>query len=152
MTEKKIPLIKRLSKRIPLTTKMVLIVIVVGLILWAITDYFQNKYLRGIHLAQHKETIARQAVEHRMRFDYFIKNYFQSVKLFTAQKRFNDYLDSLENKNWVEDDNTHVRYYTQTPPWFPDRSIIRTFIPAHFVILSDAKKKVREVYRGGRIF
>lgn len=149
MTEKKISLIKRLSKRIPLTTKMVLIVIAVGLILWAITDYFQNKYLKGIHLAQHKEAIARRAVEHRMHFDNFIKKFFQSVKLFTAQKRFNDYLEHLENKNWVEDDNIQIRNYTQTPPWFPDRSIIRTFIPAHFVILSDGKKRVREVYTGG---
>jgi diguanylate cyclase (GGDEF)-like protein/PAS domain S-box-containing protein len=150
MTDRTSPLIGRLKKRIPLTTKMVLITITVGLVLWTITDHFENSFLKGIHLAKQKETIRQRAVEYRMHFDVFTKRYFQSVKLFTTGKHLNDYLDHLEDKRWGEDNTIHVRYYSQPPPWFPDHSIVRTFIPAHFVILLDQKKRVREVYIGGK--
>jgi len=143
-------LLGRLEKRISLTTKMLLITVTVGIVLWAITDYFQNNSLKEIHLTKHKETIRQRAAENRMHFDAFIKKYYQSVKLFTTGKRLNDYLGHLEEEKWGQDNAIQVRYYSQPPPWFPDHSIIRTFIPARFVILLDQKRRVREVYISGK--
>ncbi len=146
MADKKDPLIKKLQKRIPLTIKMMVIVITMGIFLMTITDYFQNKYHKEIHIAATTDIISQKAVEQRMRFDYYVKKYFQSVKLFTSQKRFHNYIENLENNKWSEDSNVQVKYYSQPPSWFPDRSIIRTFIPATYVILLDGKKRVREVF------
>jgi PAS domain S-box-containing protein len=150
MDKNKTLLIERFHKRIPLTVKMVFLIIVLGFVLWAITDYFQDKHLRDLHEVEHKEMLGNIAIEQRVRFDDNVKKFFQSVKLFTAQKRFNDYIEHLENNNWTEDDNVRIKYYKQPPSWFPGRSIIRTFIPAHFFILSDGKKRAREIYiKGG---
>ncbi len=146
MADKKDPLIRRLHKRIPLTIKMMGIVITVGIILLTITDYFQNKYHKEIHIAATTDIISQKAVEQRMRFDSYVKKYFQSVKLFTSQKRFHNHIENLENNKWSENKNVQVKYYSQPPSWFPDRSIIRTFIPATYVILLDEKKRVREVF------
>jgi PAS domain S-box-containing protein len=146
MDVKVLQLIASLHKRIPLTTKMVLIVVIIGIILWKITDYYQFNYHKSIHEVEHKNMINHVAVEQRMRFDNYVKKYFQSVKLFAAQKKFNDYMEFLEKKKWTEDKNIQVKYHSQPPQWLPARSIIRTFIPAHYFILSDGKGRLREVY------
>ncbi|MCK5505626.1 MAG: hypothetical protein KAJ10_10710, partial [Thermodesulfovibrionia bacterium] len=98
MDVKILPLIASLHKRVPLTTKMVLIVVIIGIILWTITDFYQFNYHKNIHEVEHKNMINHVAVEQRMRFDNYVKKYFQSVKLFATQKKFSDYLEFLEKK------------------------------------------------------
>ena len=146
MDVKILPLIASLHKRVPLTTKMVLIVVIIGIILWTITDFYQFNYHKNIHEVEHKNMINHVAVEQRMRFDNYVKKYFQSVKLFATQKKFSDYLEFLEKKNWTEDKHIQVIYHSQPPEWLPSRSILRTFIPAHYFILSDGKGRLREAY------
>ena len=135
-----------LFRYIPLTLKITLATCIIGFIVWVAIDYIQSRTLKRLLEDHFTSEISLRAAEDRMRFDQYIKLYFRSLKLFSIQKRFTDYFEYLESKNWSNEDTSAVKYYTHPPPWFPDLSIMRTFVPAHFVILTDGKKRVREVY------
>lgn len=136
-----------LFRRIPLIAKMAVIVIIGGIVIGAMAEHFHRRILKKILEAQFIDWVGQRATEDRMRFDQYIKAHYQSVKLFITQKRFNDYLDGLDKKNWAEDKEVQIKKYTQLPPWFPDFSVMRTFVQARFVLLLDSKRRIRETYQ-----
>ena len=75
-----------LFRRIPLTPKMAIVVVVVGILVCSAADRIQSRVLKDILEEQFIERIGKRAIEDRMRFDQYIKAHYQSVKLFITQK------------------------------------------------------------------
>ncbi|MBF0621001.1 MAG: response regulator [Magnetococcales bacterium] len=81
----------------------------------------------------------------RVRLDNYVKYHHYSAELFLSQNRF---LNFISNNPPPKDSS--IKFYNRPPPWYPDRSIHRTFIKSHYTVLFDSDNKPREVYsRGG---
>ncbi len=135
-------------KRIPLTPKMLLVTLTAGLIAWGMLDYVQSRTLKDIFLAQLTERLSKQALEDRISFDRYIKNHNLSAKLIVSQKKFIDYVEEIEKKEWSSEDVIKVKFYKHPPPWFPRRSVLRLLAQPRYAFLLDAYGQVREVYQG----
>jgi PAS domain S-box-containing protein len=123
---------------------MVVLTIVIGLIVWLVLDYALTSKLRNIFHDQLTERLGRYAMEDRLSFDRYVKTFQGAVNLFISQKNFIDYIESRE---WTPDDVYQVKYHRQSPAWFPERSILRTFTETRHALLLDGNGKTREVYR-----
>ncbi|MEE8328596.1 MAG: ATP-binding protein [Thermodesulfovibrionia bacterium] len=135
-------------KRIPLTPKMLLITVTVGVIAWGLLDYIQSSTLKDIFLAQLTERLSKQALEDRISFDRYIKKHNLSAKLIVSQKNFFDYIKDIEKKEWSSEDVFKVKFYKHPPSWFPKRSALRLLVQPRYAFLLDAHRQVREVYQG----
>ncbi len=137
-------LITNFHERTSLTLKMVLVTLIIGLLSWASLDYIQGSKLKNIFHVQLFEKLTRLSMDDRIHFDRNINFYHKSAKLFAAQKNFSDY---IENQKWKTGDAVKIKYYKQTPSWFPKHSVIRLFANPRFAILTGPGENVREVYR-----
>jgi|GEM_PF-3762864 PAS domain S-box-containing protein len=135
--------IQSLLRRLSLTFKMVSVCVIIGLSVWIILDIHHTGRVREIFLEKLKAELSRKAVEDRLRLDRYIKLHSQSVRAFVRLKNFDDYVRSV---NWSEDDTIEIRYHRSLPPWFPPRSMLRTFVNPRFSLLLDRWGRVREVY------
>jgi PAS domain S-box-containing protein len=133
----------RFLYRISLTTKMVLLTVIVGIVAWSALDYFQTRTVKGIFLSQLKERLNREAQEDRIRFDNYIKAHHQSVRLMAAQKRLIDY---VSGQGWT--DTSDVLFHKRPPGWLPKPSVMRSFVQIRYALLLDAAGRAIEVYQG----
>ncbi len=133
---------RRFLQRIPLTVKMVLLTVVVGIFTGAVLDYFQTRTVRNIFVAQLKENLNLEAQEARIRFDNYIKGHHQSVKLIISQKQLADYID---RKDWAS--RSEVVFHRRSPPWLPRPSVLRSLVQIRNALLLDGDGKTREVYQ-----
>lgn len=134
-----------LNRRIPLTLKMVVITVLVGLTMWFSFDVMQARKLRSIFLSQLTERLRRQAMEDRIGFDRFVKAHLHSIKLFISQRNFSEY---IERQKWSPEDTIAVKDYRRSPDWFPRSSVLRTFVQPRYALLLDERGNLREVYHG----
>ncbi len=132
-----------LHKNIPLTLKMFLLTVVVSLLVWFVSDYIQVRKLRLIYFAELQEDLRLHAIEDRLSFDRYIKSYNDAVKMFVTHKNFINY---IEKKKWAETDTFEIRYKKRNPEWFPNRSVLRSFVKPRYVLLLDSHGKTRETY------
>lgn len=130
--------------RIPLTGKMVLVTVLIGLIVWAVLDYVQTRNVRSLFLSQIKERLESHSEEDRLRFDRYMNSFQQSVIVSLQTQNFNDY---VKNQKWSAKDKIEIKYYSRPPSWFPEHKIQIIFNNPHFAILMDKNKRVREVYQ-----
>ena len=131
----------KLSKH-SLMLKMLLSAVVIGLVVWGITDSIQNYSLKKIFDSKLAERFSWQAEKQRIMFDRYVKNHHQAVKLFIGSQKLKEYIDS---PSWQES-NTN-KTYTSPPPWLPSLSIIRNVIQPRYMLLLDAKGICRELYK-----
>jgi len=137
-----------LHYRIPITTKMVIFSIAIGLGVWAVMDSLQTRKLKDIFQTQVSERLKQAAVEDRVRFDNVINIHLQLVKLVAGGKKFHDFIDFLRQSEWAQEGDVEV-VYSETPPlWFPKPSILRALVNIRYALLLDGSRRVREVYRG----
>jgi signal transduction histidine kinase len=130
-------------KRIPLTYKVLILTVMVGLISWGILDYVQSRQLKAIFDVQLAKQLNIQAQEARVRFDNYVEAQHAAVKLSVSQKRFSDYL-SKTDIGVV----TRIKYYRDyVPPWMPDASAMRGLVQISYALLMDGKGNVKEVYQ-----
>jgi PAS domain S-box-containing protein len=132
-------------RRVSLTTKIVLLTAVVGLVLWAFTDWYQARTLGDIYRAQLYEDLREHGVEERNLLDKHFKAYFKLGTMVVSGKRFHDYLDNIEG-SWHEGEAVQVKYHKRQPMWFPEPSLLRPFAQARYVLLLDSRKTIREAY------
>jgi hypothetical protein len=133
-----------LLRRIPLTYKMLILTVTIGLISWGILDYFQSRQLKAIFDAQMTEQLNVRAQEARVRFDNYVEAHRAAVKLSVSQKRFSDYLTGKNIRAGAK-----IKYYKDfVPPWMPDPSSMRSLVQISYALLMDGKGNVREVYQG----
>ncbi len=131
-------------RRIPLTYKMLILTVMVGLISWGILDYFQSRQLKAIFEAQLTEQLNVRAQEARVRFDTYVEAHHNAVKLSVSEKRFSDYLAGTDIMT-----GDGIKYYRDAvPPWLPDPSALRSLVQISYALLMDGKGNVREVYQG----
>ncbi len=130
-------------RRIPLTYKMLILTVTVGLLSWGILDYVQSRQLRAIFDAQLTEQLNIRAQEARVRFDNYVEAHHAAVKLAVSQKRFSDYLTGKDITAGAK-----IEYYRDfVPPWMPDPSAMRNLVQISYALLMDGKGNVREVYQ-----
>ena len=134
----------KLSKH-SLMLKMLLSAVLIGLVVWGITDSIQNYSLKKIFNEKLSERFSWQAERQRIMFDRYVKNHHQAVKLFIGSQKLKEYIDS---PSWQES-NTN-KTYASPPPWLPSLSIIRNIIQPRYMLLLDAKGVCRELYKASR--
>ncbi len=137
-------LIRNLHSRVPLTMKMVVLTLVIGLIAWILLDHIQTAKLRNIFYAELAENLGNHAMEDRLSFDRYVKTFQESAKLFVTQKNFSDY---IERQRWSAEDTDQITYFRKLPEWFPNRSVLRIFTQPRYALLLNPQRKTREVYQ-----
>jgi signal transduction histidine kinase len=134
---------------IPLTAKMTFITFVVGLAAWALLDRFQTQRIEDLMYAQLQERLRQQAYHDRGEFDSYLRAHGKVVKLFASQKDFIEYLEALEDSDWLNDNIEEAVYHVRPPRWYPRVSIARAFVNVKYVLLIDPSIRTREIYARG---
>jgi diguanylate cyclase (GGDEF)-like protein len=129
-------------KRFSLTTSMLLITVVVGVVIWLGYDAYQYRALNSVLKESLSQRFHEQARVHRLRFDNYVKSFNPSVKLYAENSNLLDYLQKTDWSAQV----SKVIEYDQLPPWLPEISSLRRFVLPRFAMLLDDSGKVREVY------
>ncbi|MCK5257800.1 MAG: adenylate/guanylate cyclase domain-containing protein, partial [Deltaproteobacteria bacterium] len=132
-------------QHIPLTLKMVLFTIIVGIAVWAAIDLIQTRSLRNIFQAQLTERLSKQSLKDRLHFDEHISTYSQLNRLLVTQKTL---IDFIKSNQWLQDDTIDVKYHRTLPSWLPKRSVMRTFAQTRYALILDDWGRAREVYKG----
>ncbi|MBI4690238.1 MAG: HD-GYP domain-containing protein [Nitrospirae bacterium] len=130
-------------QRIPLTIKMLILTIAVGITAGGVLDYFQTKKVRAVFYAELLERLNRQSHEDRIRFDNYAAAHSKAAKLIISQGQFIDYI----KKASFAGDSPPTRYINEIPSWLPQASVLRSLIAVRYALLLDAKGRVREVYQ-----
>jgi signal transduction histidine kinase len=133
-------------RHIPLTVKMLVTTILVGLAVWYVLDNSYVYTLKEIFLQSLTERLDHEAFENRKRFDNYVKLYNHSVKMFTSQKRLIDYVEETAKKEWADEGPIRMKIYDRPPPWYPRVSVARTFAQARYVLLLDGRGMTRDVF------
>jgi diguanylate cyclase (GGDEF)-like protein len=142
-------MLAHIHRKVPLTTKMLVLTIVVGLIVWTVLDRIHIGSIKDIFETQLSERLTEQSLNDRLSFDRYVKTHLQSAKLFVSQKSFSDYVD---RRDWSTSPAgpEDIRYYSRPPVWFPKMSVLRTFAMPRFALLLDHAGNVREVFKSRR--
>jgi signal transduction histidine kinase/ActR/RegA family two-component response regulator len=135
---------ERIFHRIPLTTKIVLVTISVGAVVWFASDYFGTRMFTRTFENYLMETMGLEAVEQRKAFDNYVKSHSQAAKLFISQKGFVDY---IESPSW-SGEVSKIEYHKVLPGWLPRGSVMRLVVEVRYALLLDGEGRVREVYLG----
>ena len=125
-----------------LMLKMLLSAVLIGLVVWAITDSIQNYSLKHIFNSKLEERFSWQAEKQRIMFDRYVKSHHQAVKLFIGSQKLNEYINSPA---WQQ--STKNKTYTKPPPWLPSLSVIRNILQPRYMALLDTKGQCRELYK-----
>ncbi|MBF0444747.1 MAG: HAMP domain-containing histidine kinase [Magnetococcales bacterium] len=132
---------------LPFIWRIFLITLLLGS---GLTIFWGVVYVKGDHEALEKQFLDDMNVRartSRIRLDNYVKLHHYSAELFVIQKRFLTYLEN--NQPLMDGQETFI--HEETPTWFPDRSVQRTFIKSHHFLLLDSVGVVRESYsRRGR--
>ncbi len=138
-------IIRNLGYRVSLTPKMLVLTVLIGLAVWVVTDHVLTKKLAEISEFQLSRILSDDFEEERIRFDNYVNAFQYALKLVISQKNFYDYIaEKSRSGNW----ESGLKHYSEIPPWMPDASVMRHFIPIKFALLMDNKDRVREVYQG----
>ncbi|MBI4685251.1 MAG: HD-GYP domain-containing protein [Nitrospirae bacterium] len=131
-------------QRIPLTIKMLVVTVAVGIGVSIILDYFQSKRLKNIFYAQLSENLDKHASEDRRRFDRYVDSYNKAARLIISQKRFLDYIGQ---KYFYTGKALQIKSLEEVPSWLPEPSVLRSLINVRYALLSDSEGNVREAYQ-----
>jgi signal transduction histidine kinase/CheY-like chemotaxis protein len=132
-------------KHIPLTTKMLVLTVAVGMAVWGISDRVQTSSLKRIYLEHLSSELEEHVTESRTFFDRHIKAHYQLAKMIVGQKRFHDYIDKIFVE-WLPEENYQLIRYRRPPKWHPRLSMLRAFVHPRYSVLLDAQGKAREIY------
>ncbi len=125
-----------------LMLKMLLSAVLMGLVVWAITDSIQNYSLKQIFNSKLEERFSWQAEKQRIMFDRYLKSHHQAVKLFIGSQKLKEY---IESPAWRQ--STKNKTYTTPPPWLPSLSVIRNIVKPRYMALLDAQGHCKELYK-----
>ncbi|MBF0538960.1 MAG: PAS domain S-box protein [Nitrospirae bacterium] len=128
---------------IPLTLRMLVLTVIVGLSAGGLLGMILDKRLDTALNNQLRERLSIKARDDRTHFDSAMINYHQSIKLFVTQMGFFKYVTSA---HFAEQGKTQPLITSEPPPWLPKKSILRFFARIEYAILLDPAGRVREVY------
>jgi len=127
-----------------LTTKMLALTALVGLMVWLVSDAIHTHRLESVFNLKLYERFSRQAEKQRIFFDRYVKRHHKAVILFKENQNLKSY---VVRKKW--NGPSQPITYKQTPPWLPKLSVIRSFIQPRYLMLLDENGMVREIYQAG---
>ena len=128
-------------KRLPLTTSMLILTAVVGLVVWTVSDSYQHAELNEIFHLKLKEQFDKEVVGQRTRFDRFVKAYHPAVRTYAQMVNVRDYVEEVDwNLPGIKD-------HKWPPKWLPKTSMMRRFVLPRYAMLLDEYNQVREIYR-----
>ncbi|MCK5505022.1 MAG: hypothetical protein KAJ10_07650, partial [Thermodesulfovibrionia bacterium] len=122
----------RLSERIPLTIKMLMVTIAIGISLWALFDYIQSSKLKKIFYIQLFGKLSEQSMEDRLYIDRYIRAHQVLAEFFVTQTKFKDHIN---NQKWTTEEKVRIKSYQDTPPWFPESSLLRILASPRYALL-----------------
>lgn len=128
--------------RYSLTSTMLVLTVVLGLVIWAAYDSYQYRALNSILKENLTQRFDKQAREHRLRFDNYVKSFSPSVKLYANDASIYKY---LQNVDWLEPP-TKIINHKDIPVWLPGVSSMRRFILPRYAMLIDSDGRTREIY------
>jgi diguanylate cyclase (GGDEF)-like protein len=129
-------------KRFSLTTSMLIMTVLVGLVIWACYDAYQYRALNTVLKENLTQRFNAQARVHRLRFDSYVKSFYPSVKLYARNERLHDYLQTVD---WSEPPVEIIKH-SQIPAWLPELSSMRRFVLPRYAMLIDERGQTREIY------
>ncbi len=135
--------LRKLLNRVPLTSKMVLVTVFIGICLWALLDYIQSARLKKIFYVQMFDRLSEQSMEWRISLDRYIRYHYETALIIVSQKSFSDY---VVKQDWRKEGPVEIRYYYESPEWFLTPSVLRTLVRPRYAMLIDPKGRVREIY------
>lgn len=136
---------RRFSESVPLVPKMTLITVILGIVVWAAIDYLQSDYNKKLFDTYMTGQLVRQSQRARMRFDTHVAKYHQAIRLVASQKNLYDYVSAPAFSSHAAG---ITRQYTEIPPWLPNSSIMRHFVPITYAILGNKSGKTVDIYFG----
>ncbi len=136
-------------KHVPLTLRMLLITVMVGVATWGVLDPLQTRNISKTFNIQLNDKLQEDAHESRLLMNKYIQSFHQIARLILSQKIFYDYIEEVGNKKWssVAKNADPVTYIEEPPQWMPRSSILRLFPHFHYSLLIDNKGFIREVYK-----
>lgn len=129
---------------LPLTLKIIAIVVIVGAATLLILDNLQTREMRSILEEQILVSLKTQAQQDRIQLGAHIRAHNNSAKVFVTQAAFLDYIDNLEQSGWMK--SKSITMIENRPAWYPRRSVSRMFLNSKFAYILDPDFNIREVY------
>lgn len=135
-----------LRQRVPLTPKIMILTVFVSLIAWGLLDALQTSALKKTFDSYLTNRLEIRAQAARGRFDHHVEAYYEALKLITSQSNFRAYITSSKYKTARL--RSRALFHTTIPPWLPDASLLRHFVPVRYALLISPGGIVLEVYSG----
>jgi len=130
--------------RLSLTTSMLILTAIIGLLVWAVSDKYKQDELNKIFYQELEEQFNDEVADQRIRFDRKVKAYFPAAKTYASLAATRDYVDSL---SWDDEDVEKIVDHNMPPKWLPKISMMRRFVIPRYAMLIDEINQVREIYR-----
>lgn len=128
-----------------LTSKMLILTTLLGVVIWLISDTYQTRTLEDVFQGKLAERFSNEALEHRSRFDRHVKVYNQAAKLIVSTTALKNHLAAVD---WSDSQEPSIlRYQTTTPPWLPNHTVLRKLVMPRYAQLLDNESKTRELYQ-----
>lgn len=136
-----------ISRKVPLTLKMAMITLLVGILTWGLMDPVHRRAMRNAFGEQLNERLEEEAHENRMLFDGYVERFMQSAKILISQRELQDYVNAHTGE-WksVPASRDRIIYHSEPPSWLPKASTIRTLPDMHYVFLLDKGQSIREAF------
>ncbi|MCP4697836.1 MAG: EAL domain-containing protein [Gammaproteobacteria bacterium] len=146
----KIIAMRRLLRQLPLAVQTVMLGLLFSGLIWLMLDFRHTRQLRDIFGAEFAKTLEEQSSRDRFYFNRAISAHADLLKLLVKQKEVQDHLlhEHASSEGWDTAD-IEVKRVSQEhmPRWISRRSITRFFLRPNFLLILDAKNRVREVYQ-----
>lgn len=125
----------------------VLVGVAAGFAVWGVLDQIQSRQVGKIFGEELEIQLDLQARESLIRFDRYLASYGMATRLLANHRRLTRH---LEAQPWPDDDKSPpVLHRGSRPSWLPDFFESDELRPPSLAILTDRRRRVREIYRGG---
>ncbi|MFV2060465.1 MAG: putative bifunctional diguanylate cyclase/phosphodiesterase [Gammaproteobacteria bacterium] len=128
-----------------LTATMLLVTVLIGIVVWLISDWYQAKELSRIFNNTLQHRLGTEAREQRIRFDQYIKAFTPTVKMYAS---LNQLVSYVNNTDWGK--NNTIQYHQTVPVWLPPMSMMRRFVLPRYAMLIDESSQIIELYSYNR--
>lgn len=136
-------------RRIPLAGKMVMVMLLVGIPAGYVLQLVESRHLEKVFSEYYLNTLEQQALEHRNRLDKYVLLEKNAIRLLSSSLTDSGYAGRVPVVWGEADQVSKVVFHRRPPPWFPDISIMRTFVPSRYILLLDSRHQVREAFQRG---
>ncbi|MBF0448006.1 MAG: PAS domain S-box protein [Magnetococcales bacterium] len=136
------------KQRVPLTSKVLLVISAVGLILWMVQDRLQDRWAESLFASHYATTLEQQFQTGLTQLETVLLRQKQAVKLYVQRDGFRTYLEERQSEHSTKP--ATVIIHALPPPWLPSPSILRSFSRSAYFLLLDDQNRIQELFGSGR--